>query len=297
MRQLLLALTVATFAAAPTLARPKLVPLPEATGASLAGKTLAITRRGEKPSFMAMTAGKATFALLGAGAMAVEGNRLVRENGIADPADTVEAVLVPALIKQYGIKLTPVSGHSITPGNELKQIIGAAPGVDLILDIRSIGWNFAYYPTHWGTYWVGYGVEVQLIDSKSGTVLADAPCSSNTQKNAAPPSKDALLGNGAQLLKDTLSSLSWMCTRLLASDEFHIAPANVPETPGALTDPLAAYAAKLSGQGQTPASQPAAAPAPTPAAAQAPAPAPAPDAPANGSAEQPAAAPAAPANH
>jgi hypothetical protein len=293
MRQLLLALTIATFAATPTLARPKLVPLPEATAASLAGKTLAVTRRGEKPSFMAMTAGKATFALLGAGAMAVEGNRIVRENGIADPADTVEAVLVPALGRQYGVKLMPESGHSIAPGNDLKQIIGAAPGVDLILDIRSTGWNFAYYPTHWGTYWVGYGVEVQLVDAKSGTVLADAACGSDTRKNAAPPSKDALLGNGAQLLKDTLSSLSWMCTRLLASDGFHIVPANVPETPSALTDPLTAYAAKQSGQGQTAGAQPVA----TPPAPSPPAPAPTPDAPATGSAEEPAAAPATPTNH
>ena len=146
MRLLIATLILATFGAGPSLARPKLVPLHEAT--SLAGKTLAITRRGVKPSFMAMTAGKATFALLGAAAMAADGNRMVKDNDIADPADTVEAVLVPAFVKQYGVKLTPESGHLITPGNDLKQIIGAAPGAYLILDIRSIGGNFAYYPTH-----------------------------------------------------------------------------------------------------------------------------------------------------
>ena len=123
MRKLFLALTIATFTAVPSLARPKLAPLPEATAATLAGKTLAITRRGEKPSFMAMTAGKATFALLGAGAMAVEGNRIVRENGIADPADTVEAVLVPAFVKRFGTRLTPESGHAIAPGNEYQRAI------------------------------------------------------------------------------------------------------------------------------------------------------------------------------
>jgi len=264
MRKLFLALTIATFTAVPSLARPKLAPLPEATAATLAGKTLAITRRGEKPSFMAMTAGKATFALLGAGAMAVEGNRIVRENGIADPADTVEAVLVPAFVKRFGTRLTPESGHAIAPGNDLKQIIGAAPGADLILDIRSIGWNFAYYPTHWGTYWVGYGVEVQLIDTKSGTVLADSPCGANTQKSAAAPSKDALVGNGAQLLKDVLASLSWNCTRLLANEEFHIAAENLPETPDSLADPLATFAAQRGGQTSAPGAQPASAPA-TPA--------------------------------
>lgn len=231
---------------------------------TLGGKTLAITRRGVKPSFMAMTAGKATFALLGAAAMAADGNRIVKDNDIADPAGTVEAVLVPALVKQYGVKLTPESGHSIAPGNDLKQIIGAAPGADLILDIRAIGWGFAYYPTHWGTYWVSYGVEVQLIDTKAGTVLADAPCGSNTQKNAAAPSKDALVGNGAQLLKDVLLSLGWNCSRLLASDKFRIVPGNLAEMPSSLADPLAAFAAQAHGQDLTPSAPPTTTPA-TPA--------------------------------
>ena len=261
MRLVIVTLMLATFAAGPSLARPKLVPLPEATATTLPGKTLAVTRRGVKPSFIAMTAGKATFALLGVAAMASEGNRMVKDNDIADPADTVEAVLVPALVKQYGVKPAPESGHSIAPGNDLKQIIGAAPGADLILDIRSIGWNFAYYPTHWGTYWVGYGVEVQLIDTKSATVLASAPCSSNTQKNAAPPSKEALVGNGAQLLKDVLLSLGWNCSRLLASDEFHVVPANLAEMPSSLADPLAAFAAQAHGQGPTPSARPTATPA------------------------------------
>lgn len=243
MRIVFLSVVLAACAIGPAMARPKLVPLPEASAASLAGKSLAVTRRGVKPSFMAMTAGKAGFALLGAGMMAAEGNRMVNENNIPDPADTVESALVPAIVKQFGVRLTPESGHSITPGNEIKQIVGASPGTELVLDIRSIGWNFAYYPAHWGTYWVGYGVEVQLIDAKSGQVLADAPCSSNTHDSKAAPSKEALTGNGARLLKDVLSSLAWNCTHLLATEEFHIASGNVAETPAALVDPLAAFAA------------------------------------------------------
>jgi len=255
MRNTLLILILAGLTTTPTWARAKSVPLPEATAPTLAGKTLTITRRGEKPSFVAATAGKATFALLGVGAMVAEGNHIVRENNIADPADSVEAVLVPLLVKQYGLTLTPATGHAITPGNDLKQITGAAPGVDLILDIRSVGWNFNYYPTHWGTYWVGYGVQVQLIDAKSGTVLSDMPCGANTLKNPAAPSKEALLENGAQLLKDVLASESWQCTRLLAKDQFHVVPENLPEMPAALNDPLALFAAAHGAAPAQPATQ------------------------------------------
>ena len=258
----------ALVAAEPTLARPKVNALTETVASTLAGKSLAVTRRGVLPSFMAMTAGKASFALLGTAAMASDGNRLVKDNNIPDPADTVEAILIPAFIKQYSITPASQSGHLITPGNDLKQIIGAAPGADLVLDIRSIGWNFGYYPTHWATYWVGYGVEVQLIDTKSATVLADAKCASNTLKNAAPPSRESLTTNEARLLKDVLSSLSWNCSRQLADEEFRIAPGNLAPMPSAFADPLADFAAQVHGQG---AAAPAADAAPAaPAAAAAP---------------------------
>jgi hypothetical protein len=258
-------------------AKPKSAPLSEATAATLAGKTLAVTRRGEKPSFIAATAGKAGFGLFGAGAMVAAGNQIVRDNNIADPSDTVEAQLVPALVKQFGVRLLPGGGRAITPGNHLNEIIGASPGADLILDIRSIGWNFNYYPTHWGTYWVGWGVQVQLIDVKSGTVLSDMPCSGNTIKNSAAPSKEALLENGAQLLKDTLAGISWTCSRLLAQDQFRVTPENQPQIPPELTDPLASYAAQHGGAAPaTPAatSAPISMPAPpdSPAATQAAAP-------------------------
>jgi hypothetical protein len=196
--------------------------------------------------------------------------------------------LAPALVKQYGVKLTPESGHAITPGNDLKQIIAAAPGTDFILDIRSIGWNFNYYPTHWGTYWVGYGVQVQLVDTKAGTVVSNMPCGNNTMKNAAAPSKEALLENGAQLLKDVLASSSWTCTLLLAKEQFRIAPENLPEMPAAITDPLAAFAAKHSGTASTPATE-TAPPSTPPPTAEAP--------PSQPTVTDPTLAPAAPADH
>jgi hypothetical protein len=44
---------------------------------------------------------------------------------------------------------------------------------DYLLDVRSGGWMFAYYPTHWGKYWVGYSVQVQLIDKRAGRLVID----------------------------------------------------------------------------------------------------------------------------
>ena len=92
---------------------------------------------------------------------------------------------------------------------------------------------------------------MQLIDAKLGTELADAP------------SKEALVGNGAQLLKDVLQSIAWNCARLLASDGFRIVPGNLADLPSSLVDPLAAFAAQAHGQSPTPSAPPAAVPAAT----------------------------------
>ena len=63
----------------------KIVPLQQARMASLQGKTLTVAKR-EKPSFGAMTAGKAAFGMIGAAAMIAKGNSIVQENNIEDPA-------------------------------------------------------------------------------------------------------------------------------------------------------------------------------------------------------------------
>lgn len=228
-------------ALSPAAARDKKQSLSPEVATTLSGKSFGVTRRGEKPSFMAMTAGKAGFALLGAAAMAGDGNKMVKDNSIADPADIVEAALVPALVKQYGLALKAEGASTITPGNDLEQIIAAQPGSDIVLDIRTIGWQYAYAPTHWGSYWVGYAVEAKLIEAATGKVLAYLPCGGTTQKHAVQPTRDQLLENGTQLLKVTLGYLAWNCVETLAKDEFGLATENLAARPAELVDPLADY--------------------------------------------------------
>jgi hypothetical protein len=235
---------LALVTAGPAFGRDKVLPLAPEVATALTGKTLGVTRRAEKPSFIAMTAGKATFAVLGVAAMAADGNKLVKDNQIADPADIIEANLVAALVKQYGLVPNPAGTSTITPGNDLKQIIAAQPGADLILDIRTIGWQYAYGSTHWSSYWVSYAVETKLIEASSGKQLTHQSCSSSTQKHAVQPSKEQLVENQAQLLKDVLGHLSWNCVQQLAVEEFRLAPEQLAARPEQLVDPLSVFASQ-----------------------------------------------------
>lgn len=216
-------------------AKDKLIALSDTDAAAMQGKSVAVTIH-ERPGFSAMTAGKATFGLLGAAAMYSAGNTLVRDNDIKDPAEIVRTQLAASLASAYGAN---VLAADTTPSEakKAKEVAATHPEADYVLDVRSAGWMYAYFPTQWGTYWVGYSAQVQLVD-KSGRQLANAACNTHTRDNKHPPSREQLHADNAQLLKDVTAALGWTCTQLLAKDEFRIPSDKVAATPAQFADPL-----------------------------------------------------------
>jgi hypothetical protein len=222
-------------------AKEKMLPLSDADASKLSGKTLVVTRHG-KPSFVAMTAGKAVFALLGAGAMIVAGNKIVNDNQIADPADILDHELGPALAKRYSMVLKPATTPMIAV-DKAEKIAATQSNADYILDIRSTGWIFAYYPTTWDKYWVAYGVQIQLIDAKSGAQISNLACNAGNNKDPNAPTKDAMLADGAQLLKNITQGFGWACVHVLGKEQFHLADSELTPIPLQYVDVLAKYAA------------------------------------------------------
>lgn len=237
-------LTCALIAAAcPAAAKDKMIPLAEADAAALRGKSVALTIH-ERPSFSAMTAGKASFGLLGAAAMVSAGNKLVDENHVSDPAGIVRDNLSAALHEVYGANLLQAD-TAPTKANKAKDVAALHPEADYVLDVRSGGWMYAYYPTKWGSYWVGYSVQVQLVDTKTGRQVSNVACNANTHENPNPPSLDQLKANDAKLLKDVTASLGWICVQLLAKEQFHLAPERIARTPVEYLNPLASITSTL----------------------------------------------------
>lgn len=247
-------------------AKNDLVPLSEADAAGLQGKTAAVTTH-KTPSFVAMTAGKAAFALLGAAGMIKAGNTFVEKNAIQDPAVLLREQLSAALHAAYGLQSSPAD-TAVTEEKKAAKIAKLHPEADYVLSVRSHGWSYGYYAAAWGQYWVGYSAEVQLIDTKTGRQLSQAYCGANTQSNPIKPSLDQLQADGAQLTKDILSGLGWMCVQLLAKDQFKLPEDKIPAIPAEYVNPLA----RLQPIGTTPASAtaapatPAATPEPMPEA-------------------------------
>lgn len=190
----------------------------EAAG-KLQGKKVAAAR-GEKPDFTAFTAGKAAFAVLGAAAMISEGNAIVKDNEIADPALNIAAQLQTRLAAAKATQ--PQPDPTAFTKDDVAAIVAANPGVDYVLDVRTLNWMFNYYPTDWAHYRITYGAKLRLIDVAAKSVVAESACSTVQGDDKNPPSKDQLLENKAALLKSYLEKAATACTEVLARDVLKI---------------------------------------------------------------------------
>lgn len=188
-------------------------PLADSSAASLSGAEIAQTTR-ERPSFSAMTAGKAAFGLLGAAAMISAGNAVVTDNDIKDPAGKIGEALVVALAEKHGAK--PSDARVSATSGKASEIVRDAPSsTRFVLDVQTINWSYGYFPTDWNSYRVIYSAKAQLIERSSGTVVAEGFCSRVPEESDDAPSHDALLADGAAVLKRELDLATESCISTL----------------------------------------------------------------------------------
>lgn len=125
------------------------IPISEQAGEGMSGATLLLSKR-ELPGFAAMTAGKAMFGGFGAVAMIGAGNDIVRGNNIADPAVYISETLIPDLSKKFGLKVDSVKRVQVD-GNSSSDLAETPFDAEYLLDIQTVNWSFAYFPTDWET--------------------------------------------------------------------------------------------------------------------------------------------------
>jgi hypothetical protein len=190
-------------------------PISKDASAKLQGKSV-VSAKYVKPDFSAFTAVKATFGLLGALAMISEGNAIVTDNEIEDPALIVSAGLQKRLSTSRN--MTAVATSQVIDKDEVAVVVASNPGGDFVLDVKTLNWMFSYYPTDWAHYRVVYGARLRLIDAATKSVIAESSCNSVQGDDEHPPSKDQLLENKAALLKDYLSKAALNCADVLARD-------------------------------------------------------------------------------
>ncbi|MBB3823323.1 hypothetical protein FHY21_003580 [Xanthomonas arboricola] len=155
--------------------------------------------RHEMPTFVASTAGKATFGLIGVAAAVSAGNAIVRENHIEDPADHISLHLAQALSTQLAVPVE--QGRLIEPTSSAAEIAKIFPGGGLVLDVQTTNWSSVYFPTDWNNYRVIYVAKLQLFDTAKKSKVAEGLCVRVPEYTTDAPSYKQLLANQAADLK------------------------------------------------------------------------------------------------
>jgi len=187
----------------------KNVPVAESDIDDFRNRTVTVPKRGV-PDFAAMTADKAAFGLIGAAMMISEGNRIIRENIVEDPANYISEQLVSALSDKY--QLTPVdTDTSELESEDVEDISRVFKGADYVLDVRTINWSFGYFPTDFNNYRVMYSSKLRLIDTKKSIAIAEGFCARVPEQDEHAPSYDELLSNNAERLKGELKISADYC--------------------------------------------------------------------------------------
>ena len=186
---------------------------------NLRGQSVTIVHE-EAPSFGALTADKAMFAVVGAFAAHEKGRKIIAENRIEDPSRRIERKLAQHLRRHYHTKANPnvVDFSKRDKPDDMGAWAKSNAASGIILDVVTRGWGFNYFPTTWTRYRTGYSGIVRLIDAKSGKTIVQYTCQAGGPENAdAAPTYDEMLANQAAYLKKTLNGYADTCVEKVKS--------------------------------------------------------------------------------
>jgi len=193
------------------------IPMSSASSEAINGKVVALSK-WKRPDFLVVTPGAALtrwWYLWPPEGYRTVGSEIVAQNNVEDPAARIGEALIAQARSKYGLKVIPEPVP--LDSEEILGLSKANPGVDLLLDVRTVHWVLASFPTDWSKCRVIYTAKLRLIDLKHGRVLAEATCGSDPEETPASPSYDELLANGADRLKKELRDAADRCVSELRS--------------------------------------------------------------------------------
>lgn len=170
-----------------------------------------------RPDFAAMTYGKAAIGgLLGGAMMISDGNTIIRENEIPDPALRMETKLAAVVAGRLKASGSTRIADRLAKLDDEASLARDAGQKGVILDIETINWMFVYFPFDWTHYRVLIAARARLIDANTGKRIAQAPCQYQSEEKT-PPTYDQMLENKAALLKTMLAAAADTCTDRIAA--------------------------------------------------------------------------------
>jgi hypothetical protein len=171
----------------------------------------------KKSDFVAMTQtialSSGLFGAIGGlvgGSIAVEnGNKLVSDDNIPDPALDISTRLSPDVrdaLKPSNEKTLSGTDTKMVDEAALSKLAGNS---GLVFDVQTVNWSFIYLPfsTH---YRVAMAMRARLIDAGAGKRIAQAPCA-YVSDDPNPPTYDEMLDDHGTKLRAMLQTATESC--------------------------------------------------------------------------------------
>ncbi len=191
-------------------------PMSDAVATQLRGQDVAIVTL--PPSTFAVVLTHAVgLGPLGIPEMVAEGQRVLRDDHIVDPADAVATVLGDAMAGRHGaIVLAP---HATSTSDEPAAIVAAAaPGARYVLAVGTVSWGIGNIPMPRSNYFVSYIARAQLIDAKTRTIVAEAGCMQQPDGSEFNGAYADLSADNGRLIKTELAARADRCIHFLQRD-------------------------------------------------------------------------------
>ena len=177
------------------------------------GKTIAVVPRDKstmtlKTPFHTAMLGGALVAFH----MIYKGNQIVKENGVEDPSILLAQKLQGDLAKDYNLKIVTNSDAKKADTYDVNKISDLYRGIaDYALDARTLSWELSYVGGDISNYVIVYSSQLKLIDVKNAKVVGENSCKYTPYNKYR---KDAMLADGAKILKQELSEAANACSNL-----------------------------------------------------------------------------------
>ncbi len=194
----------------------------------LQDKSMVLTQYNELPDFSATTAVNVQFGLIGALTAIENGNTIIENNKIEDPARSVAEKLAEGITDNYQVTIATTE-HQVPLKTKVKGLIELHSDFDYILDVKSLGWGSMYFTSDWNNYIVSYRTHARLIEVATEKVIAEEVClfwPEFEDTNAAPSYEE--LENGVGLKRELDKAVDYCVNHIRTMAKLH-AETNTPE--------------------------------------------------------------------
>jgi hypothetical protein len=197
---------------------------------------------GTKPAtFYARTAAKAVFGLVGLALMAGEGQKIIAENHVHDPALEIGDRLSVALSTKHSLVQQTPRPLSVTHQASHEQVRW---DTDLVLEVTTKTWSLFYFPTDWTHYRVWYEASMELRDARDQRLLASGDClAPRPEDSKGAPTYDEMVDRHAAMLKQKLNEAAAFCAQKYSRELFGVRlPDDTTPPVGPPADPRVVHA-------------------------------------------------------